>query len=66
MNAFGRNSLVKMNLRLFQPLSVVVTETEAVQKIATDKKDDHKCFLCVIFCCIVKIYQLRTMNKIGY
>ena len=28
--------------------------SEAVEKIATDQKDDQKCSLCVIVCCIVK------------
>ena len=29
---------------------------EAVQKIATDRKEYHKCSSCVIICWIVKIY----------
>ena len=28
--------------------------SEAVEKIATDQKDYHKCSLCVIVCCIAK------------
>ena len=30
--------------------------SEAVQKIATDQKEYHKCSLCVIICWIAKIY----------
>ena len=30
--------------------------SEAVPKIATDQKDDHKCSSCVIVCWISKIY----------
>ena len=28
--------------------------SEEIEKIATDKKDHHKCSLCVIVCCIAK------------
>ena len=28
--------------------------SEEFEKIATDKKDYHKCSLCVIVCCIAK------------
>ena len=31
--------------------------SETVQKIATDQKDDSKCYSCVIVCWIAKIYQ---------
>ena len=37
--------------------------SEAVQKIATDQKDYHKCSSCVIVCWIGKIYQSITMKK---
>ena len=37
--------------------------SEAVQKIATDQKDYHKCSSCVIACWIVKIYQSITVKK---
>ena len=28
--------------------------SEEIEKIATDKKDHHKCSLCVMVCCIAK------------
>ena len=31
--------------------------SEAVEKIATDQNDYHKCSLCVIVCCIAKSYH---------
>ena len=37
--------------------------SEAVQKIATDQKDYHKCSSCVIVCWIAKIYQSITVKK---
>ena len=37
--------------------------SEAVQKIDTDQKDDHKCSSCVIVCWIAKIYQSTTVKK---
>ena len=36
---------------------------EAVQKIATDQKDYHKCSSCVIVCWRAKIYQSITVEK---
>ena len=66
MVAFMRNCSVKITLRLFQPLSVVMTMVatlEAVQKIATNPKDYHKYSSCVTVCWIVKIYQSITVKK---
>ena len=37
--------------------------TEAVQKIAADQKDYHKCSLCLMICCMTKIYQSITVEK---
>ena len=37
--------------------------SEAVQKIATDQKDYHKCSSCAIVCWIAKIYQSITVKK---
>ena len=37
--------------------------SEAVQNIATDKKDYHKCYSCVIVCRIARIYQSITVKK---
>ena len=37
--------------------------SEAVQKIAKDKKDYRKCFSCVIVCRIAKIYQSTAVRK---
>ena len=37
--------------------------SEAVQKIATDQKDYHKCSLCVIVWWIAKIYQSMSVKK---
>ena len=37
--------------------------SEAVQKIATDQKDYHKCSSCVIVYWIAKIYQSITVKK---
>ena len=31
--------------------------SEAIERIATDQKDYHKCSLCVIVCCITKTYH---------
>ena len=31
--------------------------SEAIEKIATDQKDYHKCFLCVIVFCIANAYN---------
>ena len=48
-----RNCSVKITLRLFQPLSVVMTMVatlEAVQKKATNPKDYHKYSSCVTVC----------------
>ena len=40
---------------------------EAVQKIATDQRDYHKCSLCVIVCWRGKIYQAISMwKKVDY
>ena len=35
--------------------------SEAVQKIATDQNDYHKCSSCAIVCRIAKIYQSITV-----
>ena len=58
---------------LFQPLSVVMTVVPILLKIvrssedAANQKDYHKWSLCVIVCCIVKIYQSTTAKKkVGY
>ena len=37
--------------------------SEAVQKIARDHKDYHKCSSCVIVCWIAKIYQSIAVKK---
>ena len=37
--------------------------SEAVQKIATDQKDLHKCSSCVIVWWIAKIYQSMSVKK---
>ena len=37
--------------------------SEAVQKIATDQRNYHKCSSCVITCWIAKIYQSITVKK---
>ena len=37
--------------------------TEAVQKIAADQKDYHKCSLCLMICCMTKIYPSITVEK---
>ena len=37
--------------------------SEAVQKIAIDKKDYRKCSSCVLVCWIANIYQLITVKK---
>ena len=37
--------------------------SEAVQKIATDQKDYHKCFSYVILCLIAKINQSKAEKK---
>ena len=42
------NCFVKMTFRC--------QASKAIQKIATDQKDYHKCSFCVIICCIAKIY----------
>ena len=33
-----------------------INASEAVEKIATDEKDYHKCSLCVVVCCIATAY----------
>ena len=38
--------------------------SEAVQKIATDQKDYHRCSSCVIVCWIVKIYQSLKKGRL--
>ena len=40
--------------------------SDAVRKIATDKKVYHKCSSCGIVCWIAKIYQSITVKKVGY
>ena len=37
--------------------------SEAVQKIATDQKEYHKCSSCVIICLIAKIYLSINKNN---
>ena len=39
--------------------------SEAVENIATDQKDYHKCSLCVIVCYIAA-YRQYHLKKIGY
>ena len=58
MATFARNCSVKMTLRLLQPqpLPVVMKMVPKLQKIAADQKEYRKCSLCVIICCIAKIY----------
>ena len=41
-----------------------VKASEPVENIATDKKDYHKCPLCVIVCCIVKV--IFSISKKGW
>ena len=40
--------------------------SEAVQKIAADQKDYHKCFSCALIYWIVKLYQSITVKKLSY
>ena len=41
--------------------------SDAVQKIAADQKDYHKCSSCVTVCWIAEIYQSITVwKKVGY
>ena len=47
----------------FLLLWLLFNASEAVQKIATDQKDYHKCSSCVIVCWIAKIYQWITVKK---
>ena len=37
--------------------------SEAVQTIATDQKDNHKCSSCVVVCWIAKIYNFKQNQK---
>ena len=58
-----KNSLVKMTLgclATFCCYDYGANASEAVEKIATDQKDYHKCSLCVIVCCI------KRVNIVGY
>ena len=58
MVAFVRNFSVKMTLRndfevvlaTFCYYDYGANASETVQKIGTDQKDYHKCFLCVMVC----------------
>ena len=62
MVTFGGNCVVKITLRLFQPLFLLccydhgAKSSEAVQKIATDQREYHRCPSCAIICCVAKIY----------
>ena len=59
--AFVRNYLVKMTLKTvlftFGCYDYGTNASEAVQKTASNRKEYHKCSLCVTVCWIAKIYQ---------
>ena len=56
----NKNFLEKMTLRLFLATFCCddygANASEAVEKIATDQKDYHKCSLCIIVCRIGNTY----------
>ena len=56
-----RNFFVKNNfeavLATLCSYDYSINASEAVEKIATAQKDDHKCSLCVTVCCIAKAYH---------
>ena len=54
----------KAVLALFCYYDYGANASEAVQKIATDQKEYHKCSSCIIICWIAKMHL--SINKVGY
>ena len=56
-----RNFFVKNNFEavLAAPCSYdySIKTSEEVEKITTNQKDCHKCYMCVTVCCIAKAYH---------
>ena len=54
----------KAVLALFCYYDYGANASEAVQKIATDQKEYHKCSSCIIICWIAKMHL--SINKVGH
>ena len=55
-----------MTMHGYSSMDYATNASEAVQKIATDQKDNHKCSSCVMVYWIAKIYQPITVwKKVG-
>ena len=61
MSAFSEEFLSENDvadvLATFYSYDYGANASEAVEKIVTDHKNYHKCSLCVIVCCIAKVYH---------
>ena len=53
-------------LAIFCSYDYRANSSEAIEKIATDEKDYHKCSLCVIAYCIITLNGINKSEKNSY